>query len=144
MITILKCHRCSRIFVYYGERKHPHCPSTRCHTMVTKNKNTSIPIMCLKNFGPDSIMPDRRSNQAFVMVKAFNNEVSLIADVYSDDGREFITIPLNTDKLKITIQDLISCIPVNCMKKDSQKKIIFTSGKYQVNTKLAEQIEGAL
>jgi hypothetical protein len=112
--------------------------------MVTKNKNTAIPILCLKNFGPESVMPNHRSNEAFVSVKSFNNELSLVADIYSDDGLEFITIPLNTDKLKITIPDLISCIPVNCMKKDSQKKITFVSGKYRVNRKLAEQIEGVL
>jgi hypothetical protein len=112
--------------------------------MVTKNKNTQIPVLCLKNIDPESVEPKRRTNEAYVRIKAFNNELTLVADIYSDDGLEFITIPLNTDKLKITIPDLISCIPVDCMKKDSNKKITFVSGKYRINRKLAEQIEGEL
>lgn len=134
MFSIMKCHRCGRIFVYYGERKTPHCPSVRCHTMVTKNDKTLLPIY-ISYSRPNivDLSSGRFANRVYIYIQVFNNEVNLVADVFSTDGHNYITITLNTDKLNLTTNDLMSRIPNKSKTVTQDGQIVIRSGRYYID-----------
>lgn len=135
----MKCHRCGRIFVYYGTRNHPHCPNARCHTMVTMNTNTRLEI----RFGtsaPRFWVPTLKANKAFIYLNSFNNELNINAEIYSSDGLNSTTIPLNTDKLKITSESMVSTVPEHNRRSTKNSEILITSGKYELSSALTTHI----
>ena len=83
--------------------------------------------------------------QALIRVRSFDNELSLIAEVFSVDGNGIITFILDTHKLNIIATDLLSSIPEENIKRNSDDKgIIIKSGIYQLSTKLIEHISSQL
>lgn len=133
MFSIIKCHKCGRIFVYYGERKTPHCPNARCHTMVTISDKTILKTFmeyCNPNTNVMDLISGTRANRAYIYLQAFNNEVEIVADVYSTDGHHFVTIPLNSDKLQIITKDLLECIPDKSKTFEKDGRITIRSGRY--------------
>jgi hypothetical protein len=132
MFSIMRCHRCDRIFIYYGKSEHPNCPNVRCHTKTTKNERTLIPVI----FSP---YPEQTylGGKAVVSIRAFDNELSLIADVYSRDTKCAITLTMDTHKLNILTADLLSSIPSDCISKKSKTQgVVIQSGKYPLKSKL--------
>jgi hypothetical protein len=141
MLNFMKCHKCGRIFVYYGDRKNPHCPNTRCHTMITANSKTRLNSMFSTGV-PRGWTPQKMADRVLIYLLAFNNEISLAADIYSTDGLHFVTIPLNSDKLKITVDDML--LSMQEKHRNPVSGIMIRSGKYPINYALSTVIRSKI
>lgn len=131
MFSIIKCHRCDRVFVHFGDKKTLHCTNHQCHTMITRSKLTEYPIS-FPSHQPYDCPVQERAGKAYIYVTAFNNVISLTAAVFSTDGQYALFIPVCGEKLTVTNVDLLNCIPASKRNVLDTKAITCQSGVYAV------------
>jgi hypothetical protein len=140
MFSVIKCHRCGRVFVHFGKKKSMHCTNHSCHTMITRSNDTEYPIS-FPDYQPYDRPSFDRAGKAYIYVTAFNNVVSLTTTVFSTDGNYALFIPISGEKLTITNLDLLKCIPKHCWNTEPDtNKITFSSGIYSITPSLQAKL----
>jgi hypothetical protein len=141
MFSVIKCHRCGRVFVHFGIKKTLHCTNHDCHTMITRSSDTVYPIE-YPECEPYAIPVADRRGKAYIYITSFNNVVSLTVAVFSTDGNYAIFIPISGEKLPITNTDLLKSIPKHWWSTDPDtNKITVSSGIYPVIRSLQNKLE---
>ena len=136
--TILKCNKCGRVFVQYNcSHKRVECPNIKvCNNRLWIEKENMINI----KFGTD-FLPI--GDTAYIYISVFNNYAYLAAKVYSQDGNNFMIIPISERMVSpvLSRKDTIIAIPAELKHTTSWDGIIIKSGCYPVSPEMETEIK---
>ena len=136
--SILKCNKCGRVFVQYNcSHRRVDCPNEKvCRNKVWIEKEAMIDI----KFGTDFIPV---SNTAYIYISVFNSYAYLAAKVFSEDGNNFMIIPVSERNVSpiLSRKDTIMAIPADMKLTTSYDGMIIQSGYYPVSPEMETEIK---
>ena len=151
--AILRCENCGRVFPDYRGGKYTHCVNKlHCGATVPFTSETILPISYdISKIDQHELETARKNkslpayiNKAVIFVNAFNNNVFLAAQVFSEDGLNSITVSLNEKQLGIPREEVMKCIPEENRYQLSRDGAYCFSGKYAAIKEIQDKINSAL
>lgn len=130
--AILRCNKCGRVFPhYFCAHKRTECINSKgCNNKIWIDKDSMATIRFGTDFVPDS-------NAAYIFINVFNNYVYLAARVYSDDAKNYVTLPINERRIgDLSRKETISALPNKVKHASSQDGLIIESGCYPVSMEM--------
>lgn len=136
--SILKCEKCGRVFVQYDcSHRRISCPNEKvCRNKLWIEKDNMIGI----KFGTDFVPV---GNLAYIYISVFNNYAYLAARVFSQDGNNFMVIPISERMVSpvLSRKDTITAIPAELKHTTSWDGIAIKSGCYPVSPEMETEIK---
>lgn len=140
MLTILKCPGCGKVFPNYNSgHTRALCPNTKvCTAKFWIDNDSTLTI----KFGTDFI-PEK--DVCYIYINVFNSNCFLAARAYSEDGNNFMVIPLNERYIGgITRKDTLSAIPTDLKHTTAWDGLVIKSGCYPVSAEMEKIITSKL
>jgi hypothetical protein len=153
MFGIIRCEMCGRVFPHYRGGRFTQCVNKiHCGASIPFDNTTVLPISYdISKIDQHEILTARKNkslpayiNRAIVFINAFNNNVFLAAQVYSEDGLNSITISLNEKMLGVTREDVFRCVPEDDRYQLSRDGAYCFSGKYPLTQEIKNKINSCL
>jgi hypothetical protein len=96
--------------------------------------------MITLKFGTDFVPA---SNTAYIYISVFNNYAYLAARVYSEDGKNFMILPVSERNVSqnLTRKDTIIAIPSEMKHTTAWDGLVIKSGCYQIPAELEAEIK---
>ena len=136
--TILKCNKCGRVFVQYNcTHRRVECPNVKvCNNRLWIEKSNMVDIKFGTDFTPEN-------DTAYVYISVFNNYAYLAARVYSQDGNNFMIIPVSERNASpnLSRKDTIMAIPAEVKHTTSWDGMLIKSGCYPVSPETETEIK---
>lgn len=136
MLTILKCPRCGKVFPNYNSgHTRACCPNIKvCQEKFWIDKDTKLTVKFSTDFIPET-------DTCYIYINVFNNNCFLAARAYSEDGNNFMIIPLNERNIgELTRRHTLSAIPTDFKHTTSWDGLVIKSGCYPVNAEMEKEI----
>lgn len=136
MLTLLKCPRCGKVFPNYNSgHTRACCPNVKvCQEKFWIDKDTNLPI----KFSTDFI-PER--DVCYIYINVFNNNCFLAVRAYSEDGKNFMIIPLNERNIgELTRRHTIFAIPTDFKHMTAWDGLTIKSGCYPISPEMEKEI----
>ena len=136
MFAILKCPKCGKVFPNYNSgHTRACCPNIQvCQEKFWIDKTTMQEL----RFGTDFAA---ERDTAYIYINVFNNNAYLAARAYSEDGRNFMIIPLSERKIgELTRRHTLSAIPADFKHETAWDGLKIASGYYELSAEMEKEI----